>query len=562
MKQQAPPTIELEMARIDEILRRAEQNQLTEEDRQTIRAVFESYAWLLHVLGQKSASIERLRKLVFGASTEKTANVLGQQNEAPAASGEMPSQEGAPSAGDAATAEPSAPKPGHGRHGADDFPGATHQKVAHESLKPGDVCPDCRKGTLYGVGRPGVLIRFVGKTPVQATVYELEKLRCDLCGKVFTAQPPAAAGEQKHDATVASTIALLKYGSGLPFNRLDRLQKNLGIPLAASTQWKIVHAAIGSLRPAYQELIRQAAQGEVLYHDDTTIKILELIGKRARPTLVGAGAPRGVAIGADADRPRDRSGLFTSGVVATRDGLRIALFFSGRRHAGENLRNVLEQRARELEPPIQMCDALSRNMSSELRTILANCLAHGRRQFVDLSDTFPAECRRVLEAFQQVYHHDALAGEQNLSPAERLTFHQERSGPVMEDLHGWLKRQFDQRLVERNSGLGAAINYLLKHWNKLTLFLREPGAPLDNNICERALKKAIVHRKNSLFYKTQRGADTGDIYMSLIYTCELNGANPHDYLTELQRHAAEVAAHPADWMPWNYRATLAATSAA
>ena len=111
--------------------------------------------------------------------------------------------------------------------------------------------------------------------------------------------------------------------------------------------------------------------------------------------------------------------------------------------------------------------------------------------------------------------------------------------------------------MEPNSGLGQAISYLLKHWEKLTLFLRAAGAPIDNNLVERALKKAILHRKNSLFYKTRKGAEMGDLFMSLIHTCELNGVNPFDYLTELQRHAEELKRNPSEWMPWNYRETLA-----
>ena len=126
----------------------------------------------------------------------------------------------------------------------------------------------------------------------------------------------------------------------------------------------------------------------------------------------------------------------------------------------------------------------------------------------------------------------------------------------MDELARWLAEQFEQRKVEPNSSLGDAINYMLTHWEKLTLFLRQPGAPLDNNLCERALKKAILHRKNSYFYKTQNGASVGDLYMSLIHTCELNGVNPFDYLTELQKHADELSSHPDRWMPWNYRQTL------
>jgi hypothetical protein len=116
-----------------------------------------------------------------------------------------------------------------------------------------------------------------------------------------------------------------------------------------------------------------------------------------------------------------------------------------------------------------------------------------------------------------------------------------------------LQRQFDEKLVEPNSALGEAISYLLKRWDALTLFLRKAGAPLDNNTCEQALKKAILHRKGSLFYRSRNGARVGDIYMTLIHTCELNGANPLDYLNQLQLHAADVAQHPDQWMPWNYR---------
>ena len=390
------------------------------------------------------------------------------------------------------------------------------------------------------------MLRFTGQPPVQVTIYELEKLRCGLCGEMFTAKLPEAAGFDKYDPTVASMIALLKYGNGLPFNRLAGLQENLGMPLPSSTQWEIVAEAYPQIQPAYEELIRQAAQGHVLHNDDTTVKILELMGERAKAAAVAAPVT---------DEP-DRTGLFTTGVVATRDGKRIALFFSGRQHAGENLRDVLLRRATDLPPPIQMCDALSRNRPPELQTIMANCLAHARRQFVDVNEHFPAECRHVLEAIQVAYHNDCLAREQKQTSEERMRFHQQHSGPTMEHLREWLKRQSERKLVEPNSGLGTAINYLRKHWEKLTLFLRVAGAPLDNNICERALKKAILHRKNALFFKTRHGAAVGDLYLSLIHTCELNGGNPFEYLTTLKRHASEVAIAPGDWMPWNYAERL------
>ena len=238
-------------------------------------------------------------------------------------------------------------------------------------------------------------------------------------------------------------------------------------------------------------------------------------------------------------------------------GHRIAAFFTGSKHAGENLADVLRRRAKELAPPIQMCDALSRNAPAAFAVLLSNCMAHARRHFVDVVNSFPAECRYVLETLRGVFHFDAQAKEQELSPQARLSFHQHNSRPLMEGLHLWCKQQFEEHKVEPNSGLGKAIQYLLNHWQELTLFLREPGAPLDNNVCERALKKAILHRKNALFYRTINGANVGGLFMSLIHTAELGGVNPFDYLTELPRHPGELAQAPAKWMPWNYRENLA-----
>ena len=341
----------------------------------------------------------------------------------------------------------------------------------------------------------------------------------------------------------------------------------MGIPLPASTQWEIVHAKAEKIEPAFGELIRQAAQGEVVFNDDTTVKILELLGERAEEkTLAEAEDDDSAEI--LAKKPTsERKGMFTSGIVSTGPasgcpGRKIALFFSGRKHAGENLADVLAERSQSLAAPIQMCDALTRNLPGELKTIVAHCLAHGRRRFVEMSDRFPEQCRYVLESLAVIYRNDAIARQRRLSPSARRHFHQAESGPVMEELRVWLVRQLEDRLVEPNSPLGGAISYMLKHWERLMLFLRVPGAPLDNNVCERALKRAILHRKNALFYKTCNGAGVGDLFMSLIHTCELCGANPFDYLTELERHADELSSAPENWTPWTYRQTLEGAASA
>jgi transposase len=555
--------VEVNNTELDDVVRRA-QEALDEKDATLIRRVFESYLYVTDLIEDKDTSIRHLRQLFFGKRTEKTKAVVERHAEKPdAAPPDGTAAEAANESDKHQAHEPdkeSSNEPtsnasdtpacsGHGRNGADAYGGAERIEVSHASLNAGDPCPSCRRGTIYEKA-PGVLVRIIGQPPVSATIYQLQKLRCNLCGQVFTAAAPAGAGDRKYDATAGSMIGLLKYGSGLPFNRLAGLQGHLEIPLPASTQWDIVNAVAKNLAPVFEELIRHAAQGEVLHNDDTTIKILELMGQRGGQEALASAAGEAK----DADQ---RTGLFTSGVVALRDGHRVALFFSGRQHAGENLADVLKLRVAELPPPIQMCDALSRNLPGELKTIVAHCLAHARRQFVDVYDRFPEQCRHLLEMLRVVYHNDDVARKRQLSPEARLQFHQQESAPTMQQLHDWLTRQFDDKLAEPNSALGGAIGYMLRHWEKLTLFLRQAGAPLDNNLCERALKKAILHRKNALFYKTQNGADVGDLFMSLIYTCQLNEANPFDYLTELQRHTDHLAADPELWMPWNYQDTLA-----
>ena len=562
MMPKEPTIIELNMSELEELLRRVEAKQLEDDDCEIIKTVFLSYVNLTDTLKDKNVSMRRLRKMLFGATTEKTASILGDGTDS---SSPSPSDENASPESDEQTAdlqetpEKQAKKPpkGHGRNGADAYTGADKIEVRHESLQPGDPCPKCEEGTVYETNRPGVLVRFVGQPPVSALVYYLQKLRCNLCGTVFTAAPPEGVGEQKYDATVGSMIALLRYGTGVPLNREEQLQNSLGVPLPASTQWDIVEAQAKRAEPVFEELIRQAADGEVIHNDDTGVKILELMRERSRQAAwAEENCPESEAEDSSQKPDAQRKGMFTTGIVSTQEGHKIALFLSGHQHAGENLKDVLNRRATDLPPPIQMCDALQRNLPGDLQTIVANCLAHGRRQFVDVVEQFPEECRHVLEALKVVYHNDAIARKRKLSPQQRLLFHQAESGPTMDELHAWLTRQFDQRLVEPNSSLGKAIAYLLRHWEKLTLFLRVPGAPLDNNVCERALKRAIRHRRNSLFYKTRHGAHVGDVFMSFIHTCELCEANAFDYLTELERHADDAAANPRGWMPWNYRQML------
>jgi len=246
----------------------------------------------------------------------------------------------------------------------------------------------------------------------------------------------------------------------------------------------------------------------------------------------------------------ERRATQTSGIVVKVGGHWIALYANGRRQAGENLDELLKRRSAGLEAPIQMADALAANWSGEEETIEAKCLAHARRKFIEIERAFPSECGRVLDAIAKVYRAEMEA--KGMSAQKRLEYHQARSGPVMAGLRKWIEEEFAERRTEPNSSLGQAFRYVLKHWEGLTRFLTVAGVPLDNNIAERALKRAVLLRKNALFYKNEHGASVGAILLSLIETCRLNRVSAWEYLLTLMRNRSEARANPAAYLPWSY----------
>jgi hypothetical protein len=212
-------------------------------------------------------------------------------------------------------------------------------------------------------------LRVHGVAPLDATVWECDRLRCNACGEVFTAPAPESVGTEKYDQSADAMVAMLRYGVGVPFNRVERLQAGMGIPLPASTQWELVERRFDALTPVQDALVRHAAQGEVLHNDDTSMTVLEL-AERTREEALAAGEPEQFA---------DREGVRTSGIVSRVGGHKVALFFTGRQLAGESLEELLQERLKRLTPPIQMSDALSHNLPAELITIVAHWCPSGRR---------------------------------------------------------------------------------------------------------------------------------------------------------------------------------------
>lgn len=486
-----------------------------------VQAMTELLPELLQLLEQKSMSIGRLRQLVFGATTESSRKVCGGPPKEP---------------------PPRAKRRGHGRRGQRTYTGAVRVPVPHPTHKDGDCCPGCGKGKLRRQKKPATVVTVSAQPSVGAQVHEMERLRCDGCGTVFTAATPAGVGLEKYDANVGVMVGLLRYGSGMPFLRLERLQENVGVPLPSSIQWEQANRAAEALGPVVDHLIYLGAQAAMVYTDDT-------------PMRVGALRQQ-----IQAETDPERTGIFTTGIVCEAGEHSIRLFFTGRKHAGENLARVLEEREAGLDAPLHMSDGLACNEPKGHPTQPCKCNIHARRNFVDIMGAFPEECQKVIASFAVIYRVEARCRAEALDPEARLKLHQTESGPEMDRLKSRFTGQLAEKKVEPNSGLGQAIKYMLDRWEALTRFLVVAGAPLDNNVTERLLKTSIMHRKNSLHYRTTRGAEVGDAFMSVIQTCVANRINSFNYMVAVVKNQRAVKEDPGHWLPWNYQETLAAVA--
>lgn len=558
--QQPADNVTLSSDEVESLMAHVHQSNLPAAVAGRLGQILRMCLWLVFALQETKITVRRLRRVLFGKAFEASAPAP-QEALAPRAAGGDETHAGADDT--AATRGEAAPRtspspsqgkpqgghrPGTGRHGAESYVGAERAQCRHEDLGPGQCCPVCGQGTLYELP-PGVEIRIDGHALLSAIRYELEKLRCSACGQIFTAPLPHEAGEEKYSPRARAVLVVGRYYLGLPFYRIEGYQAMLGVPVPDATQWDQIERVGDCGYGVFECLETLAAQGELIHQDDTSVRILTLMQENQQ--IRAAAAAQGLS------RAKERTGMFTTALVVRVGERLIGLYYSGRAHAGENLAALLEQRESDLEPPLAMSDALSRNEVEEGLVIRCHCLAHGRRQFSDIEAVFPSECRVVMDALKQVFDHDEEARAQRMSPEARLAYHQAYSQPLMDDLKAWLDKQLEDRLVEPNSSLGQAITYMQHHWQTLTRFLSIPGAPLDNNLVERALKLFIRQRKNSLFYKSEHSAYIASVLTSLIVTCIYAGVNVIDYFVALQEHRREVFSDPAAWLPWTYAASRA-----
>jgi transposase len=581
-KKSPPPADETVELSVDALIGIVELTKavLTAAQYALLMAAIHKLALVANLLQDATASIRRMRRLFANGWDESASKLFGTTKKggkevtdeavaaAPVDGGDQGSEAGKDEASAAAAAPSGGQKPiawrrkrkkgqkPKGKYAAEDYVGGERVPIP-SPLLAGDAvheCPACLAKSKFYHSKIVLHPYLTGSPAVQATVFEREQARCASCEAVFTAPTPPEVGEEKYAKSVAATLGIEHYESGVPFHTIEQRQMDHGVPLPAGTQFGLLKDATAVYQHVLRVLRKRAADGHTLWSDDTNMKILRLTVPQRAAALE--------LFDKEKDAP-NRTGIFTTAIQSQCDEGFVALLITGANHAGENLAELLTERDADLPPPLLMTDGAQRNipkipglpaLQERLKVIESQCNAHARRGFTDLIDSHKDEVETYVNLIGKVYAVDDRAKELGLSPAERLKLHRAESAPIMKELKEWLDQQ--KLRHEPNSVLGRAIKYVLDRWERLTRFLHTENAPVDNNASERLVKAQIRLRKRSMFYMTLDGAGVGDAHLSLIQTCKLNGVRAYPYLLALLENEAAVIARPWEWLPWNYQRAL------
>ncbi len=527
-----PETVELDRKALDALIARVQHAiehdlALSVEDMQLLLHAILTLCTLQEKMEQNDITLTKLRKLlgIIKQSERRSDENLNRNKQT------------------SATKRKKQPK--KNRQSSRSKPTVVYHKIV--GFERGQPCAECNMGKLYKF-EPATLLRITGHARFEAEQHISERLRCNACQRVYTAHLPESVledgdADQMYGYSARSLMVIDKFFSGLPYYHQGNLTDIFGYAVSASTIFDQCALVANAVMPVFYELKKQAAHAYQFLLDDTHNRILE-----QQPEMRDKPNGKGQQL---------RSGVYSSGLIAQlEDGHDIVLFETSLGHAGEHLESILKHRPPGLPPPLVMSDALSSNFVTQARVKSACCNAHARRQFYDLESLYPDEIGWVLDTYARIWKADDEAKEQGWSPKKRLAYHQEHSLVAMQEIKTWAETKQAAPDFEAHSTLGKAINYFLRHYDKLILFCIEPRALIDNNRMEEKLKLIIRVRKTAHFFKTANGAGVSNVLTSIIATTYGADENVYDYLRTLQQYADQLKVNPSAWLPWRYRQTV------
>lgn len=562
-KNEAPERVKLSLEETNALKLRIEEQNLEPKDFAIFLDVLQFHIWMQERLSKAKLTTKRLRNL-FGFKNEAKDKPKNPEddNKTPKLplghdEGSVDTNQGKDPIDTSKDILPKATKKepkwdsnkNHGRRSVSDYSGCPETDVPFQdkTLQQG-YCPNCAKVDTIAKTtpkEPRSVVMFDSQPMISATIYKLSRSRCCVCETYFVAElPEEVKNEPKYSIRCKTALAIQHYYGGLPFNRIEMLQEAQGVPVADSTQFDLVNELYESaVEPVFNALEKYGAQGDVNFFDDSAGRIVEQITHNKKQTS-----------------NNDKNSIHATAILSEYNGHKVSLFYTNTLTSGKQLADCFSKRENP-EEFITMSDASPHNFPTLddnliARWIICLCLAHGRRKFFELLGDCDPKAFFVLELIAKIYENESYCKKNELSDKDRLEYHQKNSAPLMDALYVWFNNLLLYREVEPNSVFGEAVAYMLKRWHWLTQFLRVLGAPIDNNICEQAIKVIIRYRKNSLFYKTFYGARIGDAMMSLMHTAIKNTINIFDYLNALQEYTKEVNITPENWLPWRYQETI------
>ncbi len=403
--------------------------------------------------------------------------------------------------------------------------------MAVSGVSKGDICPCCNRGKLYH-GEDRKLLQFTGHAPIEVNRFVKEVLRCNACNKEFI-----AGGNIEKWTDSAKSTAVLEKCSGMPFYRLSNIQDLYNIPIAESTLWylcKLLWDDVGKVM--YKALLEESSKRKNLYVDDTRARVLDVTIENNKKILNGEKAGRSC----------------NSTIVCSNNGLdqEIILYITKQGYCGENIAPLIESADKCI-----MSDASTMTRPKIAEELLSTmnflkCMSHGRNKFADIRSFYPEECNYFLEQIKSIYSTDDKA--KAFDPESRRLHHNKHSIVYINNIYKKIEHLFREKIIEPNSHLGQAMRYWVNNRSGLTKFLIVAGFDLDNNRCERNLKRLILQRKNSLFFKTLSSAEVLSGLSSIIATSKANNISSYDYLNWLQANVKLVNKTPSDYLPWKY----------